>query len=51
MSQKRAAGAGAGRKKLGGTPLSRLEYPCRVPSCGATFQSDQKSRKDIREDI
>ena len=30
----------AGRKTLGGTALSRLKYPCLVPSCENTFRSD-----------
>ena len=30
----------AGRNKLGGTALSRLKYPCLVPSCENTFRSD-----------
>ena len=30
----------AGRKTLGGTALSRLKYPCLVPSCESTFRSD-----------
>ena len=39
MSKKRAAGGG--RSKLGGTPLSRLNYLCEVPSCHASFQLDR----------
>ena len=38
MSNKRASGAG--RNKLGGTPLSRLKYPCRVTSCDESLRSD-----------
>ena len=38
MSKKRASGAG--RSKLGGVPLSRLQYPCRVTSCDESFRSD-----------
>ena len=39
MSKKRAAGGG--RSKLSGTPLSRLNFPCRVASCNASFRSDR----------
>ena len=31
---------GAGRSKLGGTSLSRLKFPCQVPSCDGSFRSD-----------
>ena len=38
MTSRRAAGGG--RNKLGGTALSRLRFECQVPTCKASFRSD-----------
>ena len=41
MSGRGKRAAGGGRSKLGGNSLSRLKFPCTVPTCDCTFRSDK----------